>query len=109
MFPDCDSAVIARPEVRAAVRDDLARLAGPTAARAAVQDIRLELRPWGFQLRDIETHVQIWHGDLDRNVVVEHGIHQANEMPRATLHRLPHEGHWLVHDHFGDILDSLAG
>ena len=79
-----------------------------TAGRAAVQDIELELRPWGFRLRDIAIPVHVWHGDLDRNVVVESGIYQANEIPHATLHELPDEGHWLVYDHFDEILDCVA-
>jgi hypothetical protein len=33
---------------------------------------------------------------------------QAEEIPQATLHRLPHEGHRLVYSHFDDILDNLG-
>ena len=73
-----------------------------------MQDLALELRPWGFRLRDIALPVHVWHGDLDRNVLVESGAYQANEIPDATLHRLPHEGHLLVYSHFDDILDSLV-
>ena len=79
-----------------------------TAGRAAIQDLQLELRPWGFRLRDIAIPVQVWHGDLDRNVVVANGIYQANEIPRAVLHEVAQAGHWLVYDRFDDILDSLA-
>jgi pimeloyl-ACP methyl ester carboxylesterase len=108
LLPACDGAVIARPEIRSAVRDDLARPLAATAGRAAVQDIRLELNPWGFRLRDIAIPVHVWHGDLDRNVVVENGTYQAKEIPHATLHQLPHEGHWLVYSHFDEILDGLT-
>jgi pimeloyl-ACP methyl ester carboxylesterase len=106
-LPACDVAVIERPEIRAALRDDLARPSS-TAGRAAVQDIRLELGPWGFGLREIAISVHVWHGDFDRNVVVESGIYQANEIPDATLHKIPREGHWLYCDHFHEILDSLT-
>jgi len=107
-LPRCDSAVIERPEFRAAVRYDLTRPLAATSGRAAVQDLRLELRFWGFRLREIELPVHVWHGDLDRNVVVESGLYQANEMPHATLHRLPEEGHWLVYTYFDEVLDSLS-
>lgn len=107
-LPACDAAVIERPEFRAAVRDELTRPPASTAGRAAIQDITLELRPWGFRLRDIALPVHVWHGDLDRNVLVESGTYQANEIPHATLHRLPQDGHWLVYSHFEDILDSVA-
>ena len=73
-----------------------------------MQDLTVELSPSGFHLRDIALPVHVWHGDLDRNVMVESGTYQASEIPNATLHRLPLEGHWLVYSHFDDILDSLA-
>lgn len=106
-LPPCDVAVIQRPEIRAGLRDEFARPVSPTAAKAAVQDLSLERAPWGYALRDIATRVHVWHGDLDRNVVVEHGVYQANEIPEATLHRLPGIGHWLIHAHFDDILSSV--
>ena len=107
-LPACDAAVIERPEISAAVRADLTRPLAATAARAATQDFRLELRPWGFRLGDIAVPVHVWHGDLDRNVVIESGMYVANEVPHAVLHRLPGQGHWLVHSHFEDIIRSLA-
>jgi len=106
-LPPCDVAVLERPEISAALRDDVAALS-TTAGRATVQDITLESRPWGFRLRDITMPVHVWHGDLDRNVLVDRGTYQANEIPQATLHRIPNEGHGLVHNHFADILDSVA-
>jgi pimeloyl-ACP methyl ester carboxylesterase len=108
MLPDCDVAVVERPELRTAMLDDLARPLSPTAARAATQDFVLELKSWGFQLRDIAMHVHVWHGDLDRNVVVDCGIYQAAQIPNATLHRLPDSGHWYFHERFGEILDTVT-
>jgi pimeloyl-ACP methyl ester carboxylesterase len=106
-LPACDVAVIERPEIRAALRDDLAHPSW-TAGRAGVQDLQLELRPWGFWLREIAISVDVWHGESDRNVVVENGIYQANEIPNATLHKIAGEGHWLYCNHFHEILDSLS-
>ena len=106
-LPACDAAVLAHPEIGTAVRDDLARRS-PTAARATVQDVRLDLSPWGFRLQDVARPVHVWHGDLDRMTTIEHGIYLADEIPHATLHRLPHEGHWLMYTHFDEILYSLT-
>ena len=105
-LPTCDVAVIERPEIRAALRDDLAHPSS-TAGRAGIQDLRLELRPWGFLLHEIAISVHVWHGESDRNVVVENGIYQADEIPSAILHKIAGEGHWLYCDHFHEILDSL--
>lgn len=107
-LPACDGEVIQRPEIRTAVREELARPLASTAGRSAMQDLTLERRRWGFHLRDIVIPVHVWHGDLDRNVLVASGTYQAAEIPRATLHRLSDAGHWLVHSHFDDILDSLG-
>jgi pimeloyl-ACP methyl ester carboxylesterase len=107
MLPPCDVAVIERPEVRAALREELSRPPASTAGRAAVQDIVLERRPWGFRLAEITMSVQVWHGRLDCNVVLANGVFQANEIPRATLHEVPNQGHWLLYDHFDEILDSM--
>ncbi len=73
-----------------------------------MQDLQLELGPWGFGLREIAISVHVWHGDSDRNVVVENGIYQANKIPDATLHEIPLEGHWLYCDRFDEILDDLT-
>jgi pimeloyl-ACP methyl ester carboxylesterase len=47
-LPPCDVTVIERPEVRAALRAELTRPLAATAGRAAVQDLRIEQRPWDF-------------------------------------------------------------
>jgi pimeloyl-ACP methyl ester carboxylesterase len=107
-LPPCDVEVLMRPEVRDGVRDDVARPLYAAGARAAVQDTWLEGRPWGFRLEDIEMPVHVWHGDADRNVVVGNGIVQADLIPNAVFHRLPAEGHWLVFDHFEEILGSIG-
>jgi pimeloyl-ACP methyl ester carboxylesterase len=106
-LPACDARVIERPEVRAHWLTDIARPVSSTAGRAAVQDICLEARPWGFDLRDIERPVHVWHGDADDTVTLPNGTYQADLIPNATLHEVPGKGHWLLYEHFGDILRDL--
>jgi pimeloyl-ACP methyl ester carboxylesterase len=106
-LPACDARVIERAEVRAHWLADIARPVSSTAGRAAVQDICLEARPWGFDLREIECSVHVWHGDADDTVTLQNGTYQANVIPQAILHEILGEGHWLVYEHFGDILRDL--
>jgi pimeloyl-ACP methyl ester carboxylesterase len=106
-LPACDARVIERAEVRSHWLADIARPVSTTAGRAAVQDIVLEARPWGFDPREIECPVHIWHGDADDTVTLANGIYQAGVTPRATLHEIHDEGHWLLYEHFGEILSSL--
>jgi pimeloyl-ACP methyl ester carboxylesterase len=107
-LPACDAATIERPEIHAATREELARPVAQTAGRAAMQDLALELAPWGFRLQDLALPVHVWHGDLDQNVSVESGVYLASEIPGAILHRVPNEGHLLIYGHFEEILESLT-
>jgi len=106
-LPACDVDVIERAEIRAHVLTDFARPLSSTAGRAAVQDICMEARPWGFHLRDITRPVHVWHGDADGTVTSANGSYQANVIPNATLHEIPRQGHWLLYEHFADILGPL--
>ena len=76
--------------------------------RASVQDMAICMRDWGFQVAEIETPVQVWQGDLDRNVPVSRGYHQAEAIPIPTLHLCPGEGHWLFADHMAEVLTAVA-
>jgi pimeloyl-ACP methyl ester carboxylesterase len=98
---------LGRTEVQELLVRNARRPYAATAARAAVQDFRLELRPWGFRLEDIEIHVHVWHGDADRNVLVANGAFQARAIPNSTFHLLADEGHALFHDHFDQIVDNV--
>ena len=104
-LPACDAAIIEQPDVRASVMNTLRRPLSPTAGRAAAQDLFLESRAWGFALGDIQVPVHVWHGDADRNVAVENGRYQARTIPGAVLHEVRAEGHWLLHNHFNEILN----
>jgi pimeloyl-ACP methyl ester carboxylesterase len=104
--PAPDAAVLERPEVRAAFRNDLAH-ASATAGRAAAQDFGLFARDWGFRLEDITVPVHVWQAEADVNVPAEHARRQAAAIPGAVLHLLPDEGHLMAIDHMDEILREL--
>jgi len=106
-LPACDARVLERAEVRTHWLADIARPVSSTAGRAASQDIGLEAQPWGFDLGEIKCPVHVWHGDADDTVTLPNGMYQANVIPQATLHEIPGEGHWLLYEHFGDILRNV--
>jgi pimeloyl-ACP methyl ester carboxylesterase len=108
-LPPCDVAVIERPVIRAGVREEICRPKASTAGRAATLDRLLQARSWGFRIEEIGVPVHVWHGDLDRIVVVEEGVYLARRIPSATLHRLPDAGHWLLHSHFAEITSDVVG
>jgi pimeloyl-ACP methyl ester carboxylesterase len=107
-LPPPDAAVLRRAEVRDLMVRNARRPFAATAARASVQDFKMEIRSWGFRLDDIKIPVHVWHGDADRNVLVANGVYQADTIPNSTLHLLADEGHALFHDHFDQILDHVV-
>ena len=40
-------------------------------------------------------------------VTLPNGTYQADVIPHAILHEILGEGHWLLYEHFGDILRDL--
>jgi pimeloyl-ACP methyl ester carboxylesterase len=107
-LPVCDVEVLNRPKVKSAFMEDYRRFSS-TSARAAAQDFHLFATDWGFRLEDITAPVDIWHGDLDRNVPFSHGRLQADRIPGARMHECPGEGHLLVVDHLEEILRTVSG
>ncbi len=66
------------------------------------------LRPWGFELRDIQRPVAVWQGGQDRFVPFAHGRWLAERVPDAEARLYPDHGHLsLGVDSYGEILDGL--
>lgn len=107
--PEGDRRVFRRPEMRAMFLDDL-----NTAARkglgAAVHDLVLFAREWGFLLRDIRVPIRFWHGDADHIVPLAHGEHQAALVADSELrvrHGESHLGNLDASEEFLDVILSL--
>jgi pimeloyl-ACP methyl ester carboxylesterase len=106
-LPPADQAVLSRPEVRAVMERDV-RHWGPRTGRAAAQDFELFIAEWGFALEEISVPVHVWQGTADVNVPAAHGRRLAEQIPGAILHECPDEGHFLVADHYGEILRAVT-
>lgn len=78
-------------------------------ASGALGDFRRYANHWGFDLEDIETAVNLWHGEADRVVPVSHGEYFKATLPRICSFFIPHEGHFSLPIRFmDDIFDHLA-
>jgi len=106
-LPECDQAVVSRPDVRKVLVAEAAAF-NSTTLRASFQDMALGIRDWGFDPSEIAIPVHIWQGDLDNNVPVAHGQYLAKTIPLATLHLCPGEGHWLLVDHMAEALSIVT-
>ena len=105
--PPADRAVLARPEVRAAVVDDL-REALRQGSRAVLDDLRLFGEPWGFRLEDIKVPVELWHGEQDAQVPVGVGRQVARRLPDCRARFLPDAAHLWLFDHCEEVLTTLS-
>jgi pimeloyl-ACP methyl ester carboxylesterase len=106
-LPDPDKAVLARPEIKNTIKDNIVE-AFRGGSRGAACELLLYTRPWGFLLEDIATRVNLWHGDQDVSVPPTMGRYQARTIPNCRAIFYPGEGHFsLVIDHMEEILSGL--
>jgi pimeloyl-ACP methyl ester carboxylesterase len=63
--------------------------------------------PWGFRLEDIGVEVTLWHGELDTSTPVSMARCMASAIPRCDLKIFPDEGHFLLFNHWEEILRAL--
>ncbi|HAU3668146.1 MULTISPECIES: alpha/beta fold hydrolase [Legionella] len=75
----------------------------------ASQEMKLLLKPWGFDLENIKYPISIWQGALDKQVPASHGTIFANLIPNAQLKLFEHEGHHsLIRNHGEKILQTIC-
>ncbi|HEY0492574.1 MAG TPA: alpha/beta hydrolase, partial [Candidatus Dormibacteraeota bacterium] len=56
-------------------------------------DGRAMIEPWGFELKDIQVPLMLWHGRDDRFVPFGHGEWLARHIPGAEVHLSDDDGH----------------
>jgi len=106
--PGPDRELLERPAVRKAAIATL-REAISHGTWGYVNDVRLLGSPWGFDPAAITAPVQLWHGDLDSVIPVQHAFRLAEQIPGATLHLVAGEAHMLLWSHLEEILREAAG
>jgi len=75
-------------------------------SRGVAQDLRVLMRPWGFELGSITVPASIHHGDADTTVPSQHARLFATAIPGAQLH--PGYGHFSILGAARQILAPLA-
>jgi len=106
-LPDADKVVLARPEVKTIIRNNIVE-AFRCGSSGAACELLLYTRPWGFLLKDISLRVDLWHGEEDRSVPSTMGRYQARTIPKCRANFYPGEGHFsLAINHMEKILSGL--
>jgi len=104
--PPGDRALLERPEFAAMFLDDI--LGRHEHFSAALSDIVLFCRDWGFELQDVKAPVVWWHGDADHIIPFAHGQHMVERLPDAELRVLPGESHLAGLGIAEEILTTLS-
>jgi pimeloyl-ACP methyl ester carboxylesterase len=74
-----------------------------------VDDGRVVMSPWGFELEDVEFEgVRLFYGTKDTNTPVQMGRVMAGRLRNATLNEYEGETHTSIVDHIEEILRDLC-
>lgn len=74
----------------------------------AYQDAIIYKNDWGFELREIQVPVILYHGGQDKNVRVESVRHVIKQLPECTSTIIESEGHLsLIYKYSTDLLSQL--
>jgi pimeloyl-ACP methyl ester carboxylesterase len=104
---DTDQVILARPEIRAMLVENWLEATRPGLAGYA-HEARLFSTPWGFQLQDISMLVHLWHGTDDHSTPLSMAYHVWHTIPHCRAKFFPGEGHFLLFDHWEEILATLV-
>jgi pimeloyl-ACP methyl ester carboxylesterase len=102
-----DRAVVDRAAVRRRFMEALGE-AATGGSRGLVDDMRVAQRPWGFDPKDIEMPIDLWHGRADRIVPPDHAEHWIASLANCRTRSCDGEGHYLIEDHIEEILDAAV-
>jgi pimeloyl-ACP methyl ester carboxylesterase len=103
---ELDRSILTKPEMKARlIRSYLE--ATRNGVRGFAHEAIILSNPWSFPLEDIRIPVYLWHGEQDANVSLSAAKYMAQKIPDCHANFLPDQGHWLILDHWEEILVQL--
>lgn len=107
-FPEPDRIILDKPEV-AQIYIDMLREAFRSGASGVDYEAQLYKGLWGFELKNITSKVNLWHGELDENVPFSVGHYLADEIPNCQATFYKEEAHLsTAYNHIREILGVLV-
>jgi pimeloyl-ACP methyl ester carboxylesterase len=104
---EVDRALLARPEIKAMLIANWTE-ANRSGVRGYAWETVIFSRPWGFRLEDIAMEIHLWHGEEDASMPIAVGQYLAKTIPKCHSTFLPGEGHFLLFEHWAEILAAMA-
>ncbi|MBA2653149.1 MAG: alpha/beta hydrolase [Tatlockia sp.] len=77
-------------------------------ASEVVNDFKLFLKPWGFDLNAIRCPFVVWQGGKDQQAPVKHAEIYAQQVPEANYVFLEEEGHISILHNYGEQILTSA-
>jgi pimeloyl-ACP methyl ester carboxylesterase len=104
--PDADKELLARDDVRDLLLSST-RSMGWRDGRPAAMEMQLHGRPWGFDLAEVTSPVQLWHGGADNRAPISAARFVADRLPDGRLTEIADAGHLLLFQYWRDIFTGL--
>lgn len=76
--------------------------------QGVVDDYRVIVDPWEFELKDIRYPVHLFHGDEDGFLPRPHLVFLNESIPGSKLHTFQRRGHFLLHNEIVQILKMIT-
>ena len=74
-----------------------------------VDDLYRVTNPWLFELADIQSPVNIWHGRDDNNIGYGVAEYLSSKLEKTSLHLLDDAGHFFMFRDWEQIFERLGG
>lgn len=105
-YPDCDKAILNRPEVQQFFKRDMSA-AFHQGGRGSAHEVVLYANPWIFPLEEIKTKVHLWHGEADNATSPSMGHYLAKTLPDCEATFIPDAGHLWILDNINEVVLTL--
>jgi len=63
---------------------------------------------WGFRLEDVKVRIDIWQGEVDKNVPLPQGEYQHEKLPISTFTVMPKQAHLYLLANWPNVLEKLV-
>ncbi|MBN1982520.1 MAG: alpha/beta hydrolase [Chitinivibrionales bacterium] len=105
-MPEYDKVILRQPQMRDMFRESIAEVFHQGGS-GLVEDMQLQMQPWGFELNQINKRVHIWHGTNDTVAPIRLAEWFRENLPNSVTHYFKQSGHFFILNKTAEILASV--
>ena len=106
-FPPADRKLLELPDNLAIMLEEI-REGYRQGWEEPASDYVIIFAPWTFPLNDISARVDIWHGELDQNIPLDHARYNHGGIPNSRLTVWSELGHLALLEKWHEVLAALT-